>query len=303
MDREHSSKKNPWLIAGIPIALIGLGILISQFFKTKEAPVTKESVFSLWVTEAEIAPVEENNDRWDKDGSAPDPGALVTWQDQVVLETVVAKDSLIARWDPVAISVGDVVLSKGGISTSSVKRIARVRNAGKGNFSVALFDEDILGRDFIGGWTIPTAQLRPGLLELKSGKALRRIALAVTLDDNLDVPEQSYTPKGAVYLDSTPEVMMETMERWAEEAKEFRETVTEEAKELGETVTEKAKELGETFSKGIDRLGQEVGEGIEKLGARVGKEKDRLKKTFQETKEKAGNKVRESLEKLLPGQE
>ena len=285
MDREHSSKKNPWLIAGIPIVLIGLGILISQFFKTKEAPVTKESVFSLWVTEAEIAPVEENNDRWDKDGSAPDPGALVTWQDQVVLETVVAKDSLIARWDPVAISVGDVVLSKGGISTSSVKRIARVRNAGKGNFSVALFDEDILGRDFIGGWTIPTAQLRPGLLELKSGKALRKIALAVTLDDNLDVPEQSYTPKGAVYLDSTPEVMMETMERWAEEAKE----------ELGK--------LGETVSKGIDRLGQEVGEGIEKLGARVGKEKDRLKKTFQETKEKAGNKVRESLEKLLPGQE
>ena len=284
MDREHSSKKNPWLIAGIPIVLIGLGILISQFFKTKEAPVTKESVFSLWVTEAEIAPVEENNDRWDKDGSAPDPGALVTWQDQVVLETVVAKDSLIARWDPVAISVGDVVLSK-GISTSSVKRIARVRNAGKGNFSVALFDEDILGRDFIGGWTIPTAQLRPGLLELKSGKALRRIALAVTLDDNLDVPEQSYTPKGAVYLDSTPEVMMETMERWADEAKE----------ELGK--------LGETVSKGIDRLGQEVGEGIEKLGARVGKEKDRLKKTFQETKEKAGNKVRESLEKLLPGQE
>ncbi len=292
MDREHSSKKNPWLIAGIPIVLIGLGILISQFFKSKEAPVTKESVFSLWVTEAEIAPVEENNDRWDTDDSAPDPGALVTWQDQVVLETVVAKDSLIARWDPVAISVGDVVLSKGGISTSSVKRIARVRNAGKGNFSVALFDEDILGRDFIGGWTIPTAQLRPGLLELKSGKALRRIALAVTLDDNLDVPEQSYTPKGAVYLDSTPEVMMETMERWAEEAKEFRETVTEEAKELGET-----------FSKGIDRLGQEVGEGIEKLGARVGKEKDRLKKTFQENKEKAGNKVRESLEKLLPGQE
>jgi hypothetical protein len=285
MEREHSPKKNPWLIAGIPIALIGLGILISQFFKTKEAPVTKESVFSLWVTEAEIAPVEENNDRWDKDGSAPDPGALVTWQDQVVLETVVAKDSLIARWDPVAISVGDVVLSKGGISTSSVKRIARVRNAGKGNFSVALFDEDILGRDFIGGWTIPTAQLRPGLLELKSGKALRRIALAVTLDDNLDVPEQSYTPKGAVYLDSTPEVMMETMERWAEEAKE----------ELGK--------LGETVSKGIDRLGQEVGEGIEKLGARVGKEKDRFKKTFQETKEKAGNKVRESLEKLLPGQE
>ncbi len=285
MDREHSSKKNPWLIAGIPIALIGLGILISQFFKTKEAPVTKESVFSLWVTEAEIAPVEENNDRWDKDGSAPDPGALVTWQDQVVLETVVAKDSLIARWDPVAISVGDVVLSKGGISTSSVKRIARVRNAGKGNFSVALFDEDILGRDFIGGWTIPTAQLRPGLLELKSGKALRRIALAVTLDDNLDVPEQSYTPKGAVYLDSTPEVMMETMERWAEEAKE----------ELGK--------LGETVSKGIDRLGQEVGEGIEKLGARVGKEKDRFKKTFQETKEKAGNKGREFFEKLLPGQE
>ncbi len=96
MDAAQNSKKNPWLIAVIPLALIGLGILISQFFKEKDAPITKESVFSLWVAEAEIAPAENNQARWDKDGSAPDPGALVTWQDQVVLETVVAKDSLIA---------------------------------------------------------------------------------------------------------------------------------------------------------------------------------------------------------------
>ena len=285
MDAAQDSKKNPWLIAAIPLALIGLGILISQFFKEGKASVTKESVFSLWVTEAEISPAEENNGRWDKDGSAPDPGALVTWQDQVVLETVVAKDSLIARWDPVAISVGDVVLNKGGISTSSVKRIARIRNARKGTFSVALFDEDILGRDFIGGWSIPTGQLRPGLLELRSGKSLRKIAIAVTIDDNLDMPVKAYTPKGAVYLDSPPKVMMETMERWAEEAKEG----------IGK--------LGETVSKGIDSLGKGVGEGIEKLEERVGKEKDRLKKTIKETGEKAGNKIRESLEKLLPDQQ
>jgi len=278
MDAAQNSKKNPWLIAVIPLALIGLGILISQFFKEKDAPITKESVFSLWVAEAEIAPAENNQARWDKDGSAPDPGALVTWQDQVVLETVVAKDSLIARWDPVAISVGDVVLNKGGISTSSVKRIARIRNSREGNFNVALFDEDILGRDFIGGWSIPTGQLRPGLLELKSGKSLRKIAIAVTLDDNLDMPVKAYTPKGAVYLDSPPKVMMETMERWAEEAKEG----------IGK--------LGETVGKG-------VGEGIEKLEERVGKEKDRLKKTLKETGEKAGSKIRESLEKLLPDQE
>ena len=278
MDAAQNSKKNPWLIAVIPLALIGLGILISQFFKEKDTPITKESVFSLWVAEAEIAPAENNQARWDKDGSAPDPGALVTWQDQVVLETVVAKDSLIARWDPVAISVGDVVLNKGGISTSSVKRIARIRNSREGNFNVALFDEDILGRDFIGGWSIPTGQLRPGLLELKSGKSLRKIAIAVTLDDNLDMPVKAYTPKGAVYLDSPPKVMMETMERWAEEAKEG----------IGK--------LGETVGKG-------VGEGIEKLEERVGKEKDRLKKTLKETGEKAGSKIRESLEKLLPDQE
>ena len=285
MEHENKSKKNLWVIAGIPLALISLGILISFFFKIEQVPINKESVFSLWVREAEISPTEENNKRWDKDGSAPDPGALVTWQDQVVLETVVAKDSLIARWDPVAISVGDVVLNKGGISSSSVKRIARIRNNGSGHFSVALFDEDILGRDFIGGWTIPTRELRPGLLELKSDKPLRRLTLAVTIGDNLDLPVQSYMVNGAVYLDNPPKVMMETMERWAEEAKE------------------KIGKLGETVGKGIDRLGKGVGESIEKLEDRVGKEKDRLKKTFEETKEKAGNKIRESLGKLLPGQE
>ena len=285
MDTAENTKKNPWLIAVIPLALISLGILISQFFRATETPVTKESVFSIWVAEAEIAATGKNNDRWDKDRSAPDPGALVTWQDQVVLETVVAKDSLIARWDPVAISLGDVVLNKGGISTSSVKRIARIKNAREGNFSVALFDEDIIGRDFIGGWNIPTRQLRPGLLELKSGESLRKIVLAITMDDNLDMPVEVFTPKGAVYLDTPPKVMMETMERWAEEAKE----------EIGK--------LGETVGKGINQLGKDVGESIGKLGARVGKEKDRLKKTLKESGEKAGSKIRESLEKLLPDQE
>ncbi|MCP4847637.1 MAG: hypothetical protein GY899_06800 [Verrucomicrobiaceae bacterium] len=285
MDAAQNSKKNPWLIAVIPLALISLGILISQFFRTNEAPSAKESVFSIWVAEAEIAPTEENQDRWDKDGSAPDPGALVTWQDQVILETVVAKDSLIARWDPVAISVGDVVLNKGGISTSSVKRIARVKNSREGSFSVALFDEDVIGRDFIGGWRIPTAQLRPGLLELKSGASLRKIVLAITMDDNLDMPQATFTPKGAVYLETPPKVMMETMERWAEEAKEG----------IGK--------LGETVSEGIDRFGKGVGESIQKLEERVGKEKDRIKKTLKESGEKAGSKIRESIEKLLPDQE
>ena len=285
MDTAENTKKNPWLIAVIPLALISLGILISQFFRATETPVTKESVFSIWVAEAEIAATGKNNDRWDKDRSAPDPGALVTWQDQVVLETVVAKDSLIARWDPVAISLGDVVLNKGGISTSSVKRIARIKNAREGNFSVALFDEDIIGRDFIGGWNIPTGQLRPGLLELKSGESLRKIVLAITMDDNLDMPVEIFTPKGAVYLDTPPKVMMETMERWAEEAKEG----------IGK--------LGETVGKGINQLGKDVGESIGKLGDRVGKEKDRLKKTLKESGEKAGSKIRESLEKLLPDQE
>ena len=70
-----------------------------------------------------------------------------------------------------------------------------------------------------------------------------------------------------------------------------------------EEAKEKIGKLGETVGKGIDRLGKGVGESIEKLEDRVGKEKDRLKKTFEETKEKAGNKIRESLGKLLPGQE
>ncbi|MFP6874659.1 MAG: hypothetical protein VCA55_14250 [Verrucomicrobiales bacterium] len=286
MTAPERTKKNTWLLAVIPLALISLGILVSQFFWAKDdAANATENVYSIWITEAEIAPTETNQNRWDKDGSAPDPGALVTWQDQVVLETVVAKDSLIARWDPVAISIGDVILNKGGISTSSVKRIARIKDSREGNFSVALFDEDFIGRDFIGGWNIPTGQLRPGLLELKSGESLRRIVLAVTMNDSLDMPERKFTPKGAVYLNTPPKAMMETMERWAEEAKE------------------EIEKLRETVSKGIDRLGKGVGESIEKLEERVGKEKDRLKEILKETGEKAGSKIKESLEKLLPDPE
>ena len=103
---------------------------------------------------------------------------MIVWKDQVILNTVSSDDSLIGRWDPIAISVGDVI--KGEVSTSTVKRIARIRADKDTKFSIGMFDKDIVSRDYVGGWEIKTTELRPGKCELESEKTLNRLVLYVT---------------------------------------------------------------------------------------------------------------------------
>ena len=94
----------------------------------------KSSIYTLWIAEAEVAPTKNDDSKWDVDGTAPDLSAMIVWKDQVILNTVSSDDSLIGRWDPIAISVGDVM--KGEVSTSTVKRIARIRAEKDIKFSI-----------------------------------------------------------------------------------------------------------------------------------------------------------------------
>jgi len=265
MSEEKHNKQSLLALCLIPLGIIFLGYLFMKEPEQGNSTKTKSSIYTLWIAEAEVAPTKNDASKWDVDGTAPDLSAMIVWKDQVILNTVSSDDSLIGRWDPIAISVGDVM--KGEVSTSTVKRIARIRAEKDIKFSIGMFDKDIVSRDYVGGWEIETTQLRPGKCELESEKTLKSLVIYVTQDDDLSVPERSFKIKEATYLDEPNDVMLETVKRWAKEAQE-----------------------------GLKKFGNNVGEEIQKIGKQVDEQKDKLEEAIKETSIKTEEKIRELLE-------
>ena len=110
MTEKEEKKYSVWLMILIPLAIIFLGYLFSKDPEQGNGYSQKKanSIYSIWLTEAEVEPNKKDQSQWDVDGTAPDLSAMVVWKDQIILNTVTSNDSLIARWDPIAISVGDV---------------------------------------------------------------------------------------------------------------------------------------------------------------------------------------------------
>ncbi|MDG1853606.1 MAG: hypothetical protein QF426_06395 [Verrucomicrobiales bacterium] len=269
MTTKEDKKYGVFLMVLIPIAIIFLGYLFSKDPGQSQGKSQKKasSIYSIWLTEAEVAPTKKDQSQWDVDGTAPDLSAMVVWKDQIILNTVTSNDSLIARWDPIAISVGDVF--QGEVSTSTVKRIARIRAEKGEKFSIGLFDEDIVSRDYVGGWEIDTSELRTGTCELTSKGTLNRLIISVTQDDNLTVPDRESKLKGATYLEEPTDIMLETVKRWANEAKES-----------------------------VKELGNNVGEKIEEIGEQVEEQRNRIEEAIKETSKKTEDKIREMLDSL-----
>jgi hypothetical protein len=237
-------KKNPAsskLKAGIPVGLIALTSGLLWFFLPRAestGKLKKGVTYAIWITEAEVAPRNSNGAIWDMDSSAPDLFAMVAWQEQVVLSTVVNQDGLIARWEPVAIDVKSVL--QGEISTSSMQRVARVRLGMNQSIEVAIFDDDLLDREFAGGVRIDLESLSLGRNEIVSSGNLRRLQITVA-----DAVEQASPTDSAsdyqvgnpiVFLDQAPAVMASTSSDLRKQVQETTGAISQEAKVyLGDT--------------------------------------------------------------------
>lgn len=253
-------KNNPtssWLKAGIPVGLIAITSGAFWFFlaRAESTGKLKEGVtYAIWITEAEVAPKNSNGTAWDMDSSAPDLFAMLAWQDQVVLSTVVNQDGLIARWEPVAIDVKSVL--QGEISTSSIQRVARVRLGPNQSIEVAIFDDDLLDREFAGGVRIDLGSLRLGRNEIISSGNLRR--LQITVADAVDqvVPMDSkpayQVEKGTVFLDQAPAVMASASSAIREQANEAVGALSKETKILLDDTEKALKESSQVIQKQVD---------------------------------------------------
>jgi hypothetical protein len=105
----------------------------------------------------EVEPRNGEND-WDA-GSPPDLYYRIRWQGQEVFRSTAKEDTLVAKWSNVAVDLGDVVST---VSLDDSIKAARI-TARKGSvLELAVFDEDVMGDDPVGSWTVPVDALRVG---------------------------------------------------------------------------------------------------------------------------------------------
>ena len=253
-------KKTPtssWLKAGIPVGLIAITSGAFWFFLPRAestGKLKKGVTYAIWITEAEVAPRNSDGTTWDVDSSAPDLFAMLAWQDQVVLSTVVNQDGLIARWEPVAFDLKSVL--QGEISTSSMQRVARVRLGTNQSIEVAIFDDDLLDREFAGGVRIDLGSLRLGRNEIISSGNLRRLQITVADAVEQVVPMDSMAAYqvegGTVFLDQAPSIMASASSTLKNQVKETASAVSREAKVHLDDAEKALKESSQVIQKQVD---------------------------------------------------
>lgn len=136
----------------------------TETVKTLGESTEEPVIFRVWLHEVEANPVLPHGEKWDQDGSAPDLSAELYWQEIRLLETGLAKDSLISRWSPTNLSVGKLL--DGSVNQSDFESVATLRTVENTFLEVAVYENDPVQRSFVGLVRIPATALQEGIVKM-----------------------------------------------------------------------------------------------------------------------------------------
>ncbi len=242
----NSNLKVLWL-ALVPLVLVGLlswGLV--SLPQGGGALLAEGKTYAVWVKELEVEPRRPDGSSWDVDGSAPDLAVAIGWEGHELLRTIVADNSVLATWDPVALKVS--TLLKGEISRGEAQRLAKFRVRKGMEMVVGVYDHDLLDAEPIASTRLKVDQLVFGLNQLASGKGVRRLVLAVEEVDQVGTPHQN---EGAPLLvDWSTENPVEL----AGSARLFGEQTQQLLQGLSEEMSLTFEDLGEEYQKQIEEL-------------------------------------------------
>ena len=213
----------------LPILAILAGGCVA-FFLTSEGPVNEtiagwserlsgtpqpqEPVtYSVWLHEIEAEPRRADGSAWDDDGSAPDLSASLYWQEVRLLESGVAEDSLIARWSPKQLKVGQLL--DGSLNENDFESVAMVRSLPNAFLGLAIYEHDPLQRDFVGLVRLPAAALKPGIVKVpinQDGIVTLKLGVAPASGDLHRSTRQTELDT-AVWLTTAPDYTKSSFER------------------------------------------------------------------------------------------
>lgn len=268
-----------WL-ALIPLVLVGL--LCWGFVALRQggrALLTEGKTYAVWVKELEVDPKRPDGTSWDVDGSAPDLAVAIGWEGHELLRTIVADNSILATWDPVALKV--TTLLKGEISRGEAQRLAKFRAKKGMEMVVGVYDHDLLDAEIIASTRLKVDQLAFGLNQLPAGKGIRRLVLAVEEADQVGSPESNEgDPLAVEWTTDNPSEL-------AGPAKFFGEQTQQLLKGLSEEMALTYEELGQEYQKQVEELALRLQDELE--AARIDAEQ------AAKTLEQELRKLRQSL--------
>jgi hypothetical protein len=242
------------LLLGLPLLLIGAAIPVaSHFSKGAGRNLDIGKTYEVWLQEAEVSPSDRHGEPWDSDGSAPDLRGMMSWQNQVVLQTVEASDGLIARWGETAVNASQAF--KGEADAHSLQRVGRFRMDSESLIELAIFDGDVGVSEFAGGFRIPPSSLRSGINRVNGNGTLRTIAFRVSESNDAgnveETGEEWILTEGVQELNELPLAMKGAAEGSLGGAgkalNQFTEEMSKELKKQGDA-------LGEEIEKGVNEF-------------------------------------------------
>lgn len=181
--------------------------------KTLGESTNEPVVYRVWLHEVEANPVLPDGAKWDQDGSAPDLSAELYWQEIRLLETGVAKDSLISRWSPTNLSVGKLL--DGSVNQSDFESVATLRTVEGTYLEIAVYENDLVQRSFVGLVRIPATALQKGIVNLpinRNGVVYLKLAV-VSGSGELELLNRQRNLDSFEWLTQQPEYAKSSVER------------------------------------------------------------------------------------------
>jgi hypothetical protein len=153
-----------------------------------------EEVYALWIEGVEVSSHWPDGRPWNRDRTAPNLFATLSWRDTVILETPEAPKTLIARWDRTAIKVKNLLKTE--LSPHAMENVARIHAGAEESIVVDVRDRGLLKSRLMGSVHIPCGRLRLGLNiinfedpELMIRSLLIRVASSAILERNGPIPD------------------------------------------------------------------------------------------------------------------
>ena len=150
----------------------------------------------IYIRNIEVQPKKANGDSWDSRDSAPDVFYRVNWKNNMIYESDTQKDSLIAEWIPVGLSLKDSILS-GKVTVDQAINIPIVKFDKKSKdgdeIIFQVIDSDLVNNDTIEELRIYLSKLSIGDnvydFRDKQGHGLLKVVVRI-IDNSLSTDEK-----------------------------------------------------------------------------------------------------------------
>ncbi len=243
------------LLTLVPLALIVTAAVIMGLSNSpRDNKLVNGQVYEIWIQQAEVTPMNHEGKPWDKEGNAPDLLAMMTWQDQIVLTTVVSHDSLIAQWDQTAVEASQII--QGELDAKSLQKVGRFRMEQQQFIEIGVFEDDLITREFIKGLRIPMTSLGLGKNEWRGSGVLKNLTIFVQSgEDSKKAPgELTCLDSAVTELDASPTVMVNHTDQIADQLGIAAKKAMNDAGKVADDASKAMDGAGKQVQKGVSHL-------------------------------------------------